>query len=274
MNNWPETKLTYGDSCSARISHYGAQLLSWVDRSGRERIFLSEKAIYKEGQAIRGGSPVIFPWFGKVDGRNQSHGFARNVFWQIDPQGSRDPSRATFVLNQSKDSLALWPYSFELSLTFELGDELLIKIALENRSTESFVAQFALHNYFSIENIDDIAIEGLESSKYIDKTLSGAPTVACSGDRLRFNGLVDRIYTQVRAPVIIRVGDRAILSVEADSSDIVTWNPGREACSKLPDLASSDYVRFVCVETGAIENAIGLNPGGRWEMTQILKTPH
>ena len=43
---------------SAVVSKLGAQVLSWVTPDGRERLFLSDKAVFDGSVAIRGGIPV------------------------------------------------------------------------------------------------------------------------------------------------------------------------------------------------------------------------
>ena len=51
------------DGASALVALHGAHLLSWIPADGCERLFLSERARYDAGAAIRGGVPVIFPHF-------------------------------------------------------------------------------------------------------------------------------------------------------------------------------------------------------------------
>jgi glucose-6-phosphate 1-epimerase len=41
----------------------GAQLTRWARRGGRPVLFLSERSALAPGKAIRGGIPVIFPWW-------------------------------------------------------------------------------------------------------------------------------------------------------------------------------------------------------------------
>ena len=41
---------------SAVVSRLGAQLLSWITPDGRERLFLSDKAVFDGSVAIRGGA--------------------------------------------------------------------------------------------------------------------------------------------------------------------------------------------------------------------------
>ena len=74
--------LTEGGA-SAEVSLHGAQLLSWRPAGGREWIFLSERADYAVGKAIRGGVPICFPWFGRRAGSPEApqHGFARILPW-------------------------------------------------------------------------------------------------------------------------------------------------------------------------------------------------
>lgn len=53
--------------------------MSWIHR-GKGRLFTSPRAVFRSGQAIRGGIPVIFPQFGAC-GPGLRHGFARLLEW-------------------------------------------------------------------------------------------------------------------------------------------------------------------------------------------------
>ena len=75
------------EDATASVSDYGAHVLSWAP-AGEQTVVWRPKAIHlKEGTAIRGGVPIIFPWFnsgfegGHVASKKPKHGFARNSFW-------------------------------------------------------------------------------------------------------------------------------------------------------------------------------------------------
>lgn len=70
------------EDATASVSDYGAHVLSWAP-AGEQPVVWRPKAIYlKEGTAIRGGVPIIFPWFnsgfgnGHVASKKPKHGFA------------------------------------------------------------------------------------------------------------------------------------------------------------------------------------------------------
>lgn len=78
------------EDATASVSDYGAHVLSWAP-AGEQTVVWRPKAIHlKEGTAIRGGVPIIFPWFnsgfegGHVASKKPKHGFARNSFWHYD----------------------------------------------------------------------------------------------------------------------------------------------------------------------------------------------
>ena len=70
----------------AVISVYSGQVLSFQPATEpTDLMFLSEKAYYAEGKAIKGGIPICWPWFGpdpEALGR-PSHGFVRNRLWNV-----------------------------------------------------------------------------------------------------------------------------------------------------------------------------------------------
>jgi hypothetical protein len=53
-------------------------VLSWVTPDGRERLFLSDKAVFDGSVAIRGGIPVCWPQFAGL-GELPKHGFVRTL---------------------------------------------------------------------------------------------------------------------------------------------------------------------------------------------------
>jgi D-hexose-6-phosphate mutarotase len=46
-------------------------------------LFMSPASQFAVGKAIRGGVPIIFPWFGAREGF-PSHGFARVTEWELE----------------------------------------------------------------------------------------------------------------------------------------------------------------------------------------------
>jgi len=105
---------------SAVVSKLGAQVLSWVTPDGRERLFLSDKAVFDGSVAIRGGIPVCWPQFAGL-GELPKHGFVRTLPWQVSAQrGGDDYALLTLELADDATTRALWPHAFRLELTVML----------------------------------------------------------------------------------------------------------------------------------------------------------
>src|SRR5580698_8070966 len=64
----------------------GAHVTHWAPRGQQPVLFVSPKSLFTPGKAIRGGVPIIFPWFGpRSDGKpGPSHGFARTLEWAME----------------------------------------------------------------------------------------------------------------------------------------------------------------------------------------------
>ena len=61
---------------TAKISLQGAQLISWKPQNAKQDVlWLSEVEPFENGNAIRGGVPICYPWFGGV--KQPAHGPAR-----------------------------------------------------------------------------------------------------------------------------------------------------------------------------------------------------
>jgi glucose-6-phosphate 1-epimerase len=81
------------------------------------------------GQAVRGGVPVCFPWFGRRHGM-PAHGFARNRDWHL---ADRSPDRVVFTLDDDDETRALWPHRFHAELALHLDDAINFDFTVTNR---------------------------------------------------------------------------------------------------------------------------------------------
>src|SRR6478736_8745915 len=68
---------------AAEIYLQGACVTHFQLHGDSPLLFLSEKSRFEPGAPIRGGIPIIFPWFGKPEGRTSQHGFARLRPWEL-----------------------------------------------------------------------------------------------------------------------------------------------------------------------------------------------
>src|ERR1043166_3574796 len=67
---------------TAGIYLQGAHVTHFKKKNEPPLLFLSQCSRFAENEPIRGGVPVIFPWFGPREGLPQ-HGFARLKLWEL-----------------------------------------------------------------------------------------------------------------------------------------------------------------------------------------------
>lgn len=263
----------HNDKADALISLYGGQVLSYQKRQRPEVFFLSDRAYYQNGKAIKGGVPVCWPWFGndpQSKGR-PAHGFARNSLWQLvtSEQLANGDTLVELQLSPNELSASLWPHDFLLSLKVCVGDELTLQLTTYNKDQQPFEITQALHSYFALESIDALRISGLENLRYLDKAKSntGAEQKIQQGE-IQIDGEVDRIYLQVPEQITLKhiapslAPELALALHSKNSATAVVWNPWQQLCAQSADLNDTDYQRFVCVETAnAATDVIKLKPG-------------
>ena len=249
----------------ALVALQGAQVLSWVPADGRERLFLSERAVFDGHSAIRGGIPVIFPQFGER-GALQKHGFARNRTWQFEGVDGAD---AVFALNGG-GSDAGWPHPFMARLRLALaGTRLQEMLEIENTGDTAFAFTAALHTYLRVDDAVQVIIEGLQGCDFEDSANSG--TLHRQGEfEVRCSGETDRIYNDVVAPLALLDGAHSLCIEQDGFADVVVWNPGAPQCARIGDLAPDDWQRFVCVEAGQVLQPVVLQAGEHWRGMQCL----
>ena len=253
------------DGASALVSLHGAQVLSWVPADGRERLFLSERAVFDGSAAIRGGIPVIFPQFGER-GLLRKHGFARNRSWTF--AGVEGDQAVLALAGDGSD--ADWPHPFIARLRIGLaGERLRVALEIENAGDAPFAFTAALHTYLRVDDIAQAAIEGLQGCDFEDSVNGG--TLHRQHDyEVTFAGETDRIYNDVVAPLAL-LDDAHRLDIEQDGfGDVVMWNPGEQLCARIGDLAPDDWKHFACVEAAQVLQPVVLAPGESWRGSQLL----
>ena len=248
------------------IALHGAQVVSWVDPGGNERLYLSSRARYGPGDAIRGGVPVVFPQF--AVGPLPKHGFLRTRRWSLI---SKTESGATLQIADDDQTRTLWPYRFLAELTVDLAATLSISLRIVNTGDSPFTFTAALHNYFRVADVKPAAVQGLSGLTYLDKVAGGTLHVD-EMPELQLTGETDRIYAAgPRQVAIASALGSSSTTLEADGfGDWVVWNPWRKLTATLADMNPEDYLRMVCVEAGRIADPVTLAPGTAWCGKEVL----
>lgn len=258
--------LTHPSGSTANITSFGAQVLSWIDAEGRERLYLSRHADMDGGSAIRGGIPVIFPQFGT--GPLPKHGLIRTRRWSV---LKHTESSVTLQISDDDVTRALWPYPFRAELEVELTETLRLQFSVENTGESHFDFSAALHNYFAVDSVEVASVLGLGGLEYVDKVTGGAQR-AESDARLQVVSQTDRIYPAGPRQVSIQnaVGTSSTAIATSDFGDWVVWNPWLDGSTALADMEPSDYRHMLCVEAARVAEPVRLAPKEVWIGAEVI----
>jgi glucose-6-phosphate 1-epimerase len=239
-------------------------------------LFLSASSHFTTGKAIRGGVPVIFPWFGPREGKpgGPMHGFARTQTWELESSRFHPPECVEVVLRleSSEATLAIWPHRFVLRHIIRLNSTLTMSLRVENSGDDRFTFEEALHTYLAVGDVEDVTLEGLEGCAFLDKTDGGVRKRGATA-ALRFAGETDRVYLDTIGRCVVNDprGRRRLIVDKSSSATTVIWNPWSAKAAALADLGNEEWRRFVCVETAnASENRLTLAPGEIHAMTATI----
>lgn len=259
-------------SATALISLYGGQVLSFRPVAQTEDVlFLSSQSAYAEGKAIRGGIPVCWPWFGPDPKGLQrpNHGFVRNHFWQLaktEAVGDTE-TKVSLRFTESFKRENTWRQPFMLLLDISIGPSLQLQLTTYNTGDQPFSITQAFHSYFRVGDIKRVKILGLEDCDYFDKLEQGTQKI--QKGVVSVTQEVDRVYVEAYKNLMIAdpVLQRRIHINSPNTSTAVVWNPWSKTSKKMPDLAATDYRRFICVEAGNVAfDLIKVQPGSRFSL--------
>ena len=257
------------DGAGAVVTCYGAHVVSWV-ADGQERLFLSELSAMDRRAPIRGGVPVIFPQFATY-GALPHHGLVRTRDWVLGDRGiDGGAAYATFAIEDSDETRQVWPHAFRCELTVGASElQLQLRLRVDNPGPAPFSFCAALHTYLRVDDIRSARLEGLQGTRYRDRTDADRELVETASS-LIVGSEVDRVYMQ--APRSLRVLEAARgMRIDADGfPDVVVWNPWVARSKLLPDLADDAYLNMLCVEAAAVVQPLTLAPGESWRGSQTL----
>ena len=265
-----------GRAAEGHVYLHGAHVTHHRPAGERPLLFLSKRSQFARGKAIRGGVPVIFPWFGARTGHPESpdHGFARTREWAVESvEHANDGSVAvTLALEDDDDTRRTWPHAFRVRQRAVFGTRLEITLEVENRSDRPFQVEEALHTYLLVGDVAEASIDGLERSVYIDKT-DGMKRKTLPAGALRLDRTTDRVFLDTRSTCVVTdpVLARRIVVEKTGSATTVVWNPWREKAGAMADLGEDQWRSMLCVEAAnAADNAVHLASGERHMMRVVI----
>jgi glucose-6-phosphate 1-epimerase len=264
-------------AADAEIYLHGAHITQWKPQGAEPVLFLSSKSFYEPGKAIRGGVPVIFPWFGpRADGKTgPMHGFARTMEWAVESAAldKDDNFEIALVLESNEVTRGFGYDGFHLRFRATIGRTLAMKLEVRNDGAQPLVFQEALHTYFAIGDVYRVRVSGLEGAVYLDKT-EGFQRKRQGSDPIRITKETDRVYVNTTSTCVI--GDpaigRRILIEKSGSEATVVWNPWDEKIKTFTDMSPEDWKRMICVETAnAGDHSIHLAPGASHTLSATIR---
>ncbi|MCG7536075.1 D-hexose-6-phosphate mutarotase [Pseudoalteromonas sp. OOF1S-7] len=249
-----------GPLCQAKIYLQGAQITEFIPAGQKNLLWVSQDETYLEGQSIRGGIPICWPWFGvHAEPDWPAHGFARKQVWRAERIEEDDAViRIVLSLPMSSIDRTFWPHESSLTVEFVLSEQLEVKLSNTNTGSETFSLTQALHTYFPTPAIEQTRVDGLQGAKYIE--FGEGPFT--QDEVVTFARETDMVYTQAPEVQIIETPDGKIAVGREHSSSCVLWNPWIDKSKRLSNFRDDEYHTMLCLEAANVmDDAVTLAPG-------------
>jgi glucose-6-phosphate 1-epimerase len=260
---------------SAEIYLHGAQVTSWKPAGADETIFLSEFSHWQDGNAIRGGIPICFPWFRakRDDPQAPAHGFVRTREWQLDAVRVEQSGSVAVVLSTASDESTRrwWPHEFHAQYRVSVGNTLRLELTIRNTGPNGLLFEEALHTYFLVGDAQTVRVRGLDRTAYLDNTDGNGEKIQ-SGD-VTFSSPTDNAYLDAHGPLALidPVFHRILRTEKEHSATTVVWNPWKQGAIALTDFGDEEWRSMACVEASNILSAaVALLPGAEHTLRATL----
>ncbi len=257
-----------------RIYQHGAHLTAFGPEDGEPVLFLSSQSRFESGKAIRGGVPIIAPWFGDHPTARDApaHGLVRTRAWEWVGH-TATPDQMTAALKTVIKPGPWFDGQLDLAFTAEVSQSLSLSLSLLNTGSIPVRCEVAFHPYFVVGDSRQIRVTGLQGAFYLDKTRGFARTEE-TADAIQITEETDRLYLDT--PAVCSIEDpvlgRRIILEKTGSSNTIVWNPWVKRSQQLADFGDDEWTRMICVEQAcAADNALVLPPGESRIMTATYR---
>ncbi len=267
-------------AASGTIYFNGAHVAEWTPAGERPVLWMSERSNFEAGQPIRGGVPVIFPWFGTgaSGGLTPQHGFARQARWNLVAAKVSSSGAATIHLTLGGEEIdrevsGNMPRDYQLEMHVTMGRTLILQLVVTAGDSPIRFEQ-GLHTYFAVGDIRQASIEGLDQAAYSDRVTGTSHT---QDGAVRFTGETDRVYEsrQYLARIVDPAWDRTIQIEKVGGMQTVIWNPWVGKSAAMADFGDDEWPGMVCVEAvNTREQAVVLGRGKRHLLSQTISVQH
>lgn len=144
------------------VKELGCELTSVYGKKESIEYLWQGDAKFWEGQ-----SPILFPIVGRLiddkyllNGKEYTlpkHGFARKMKWSFE---SKSDNTLTLSLEETDETLKMYPYSFKLSVTFTINkNKLSVTHRIDNRNDDVMYCSLGAHPAFNCEIGDTLTFD-------------------------------------------------------------------------------------------------------------------
>ncbi|MFZ3421963.1 D-hexose-6-phosphate mutarotase [Vibrio harveyi] len=260
------------EKATAGIALHGGHVVSFTPAGKEDLIWMSEKAIFDDKAALRGGIPVCWPWFGRIAA--PAHGFARTAEWELVEHRENDNGVIVeLALFPTEETHDIWPHMFDARLMVEISDQLKVTLKVTNIDDAEWTFSGALHTYLNVGDIKQAQTTGM-GPEYIDSLKEGE--ICQGGDVLQLTDTIDRVYTQPEAQILVKdaVLNRTLSVENQGHNSAVLWNPWATGAQGMGDMADNGYETMLCVESTvhapSIKQGKTLQPGETHELITVI----
>ncbi len=257
-----------GQAATATVYLHGAHVTAFQPVGEKPVLWMSEKSHFTDGQPIRGGVPICWPWFGPNQNDDQlpAHGVARLRAWTPLEASVLQDGRCRLRLGFTPegDECKMVPTGLRMEYSITVGHSLTLELETINDGNSPCAFEDALHSYFDVADPKIAQVKGLEGTTYLDKLENSANKIQ-SGP-IDFTAETDRVYmhpngaTQIQDPA----SGRCIRIQQHGANNTVVWNPWINKSKAMPDFGDDEWTGMCCVEAvNCLRDRIQLLPGNR-----------